>query len=158
MAGRKIWQDMHQLGSKILHTTLFVLSSPYFINLEASRFSKKEVDMSGWKRKVQRFAQGKYSSELPAWGTQSFDAGKLRWSDQTRYYGKEDKDLLYHIPKIDREQIRYTFASVFFPDQATNSEERARFIQFWEQALITCLALTRFFDKEGNEVNPAVRT
>jgi hypothetical protein len=110
--------------------------------------------MSGWNRKVQRFIRGKYSSELPAWGTQSFDAGELRWSDRSKYYGKEGKNLSYRIPKIDREQINHAFASVFLPNQAMNSEERSRFIQFWEQALITCLASTRFFDEEGNEVDP----
>jgi len=155
----RAFENRRALGKSFWELVHFVLDwAVVRYDLEASRFSreKEEVDMSGWKRKVQRFAQGKYSSELPAWGTQSFDAGKLRWSDQSRYYGKEGKNLLYRIPKIDREQIRHTFASVFFPNQAINSEERTRFTQFWGQALITCLALTRFFEKEGNEVNPAM--
>jgi hypothetical protein len=144
-------QALGKLFWELVHFLLDWAMARY--DLEASRFSNKQIDMSGWKRKVQKFVQGKYSSELPAWGIQSFDAGKLRWSDQPRYYGKKGKNLLYRLPKIDWEQIRYTFASVFLPNQAINSEEWKRFFQFWEQALTTSLALTRFFDKEGNEVN-----
>lgn len=50
-------------------------------------------------------------------------------------------------------QIHATFASVLLPEQAITDLERKRFLQFWDEALVTCLAGTRFFNEKGAEID-----
>lgn len=61
---------------------------------------------------------------------------------------------LCYESKIDIEQIRHTFENIFQPDQATNREERDNFYKFWDQALITALTRTNFYENKGKKLDP----
>lgn len=123
-----------------------------------AQFTGEKVDISKWADKaLRKFIAGKYTRDVPSWGDLSIEKGKL-WASNShpRYHGKEDVHLLSRIPRLDTQQIQATFASVFLPDQAIGKSERKRFLDFWDQALVTCLAGTRFFDKKGNELDTAL--
>ena len=117
----------------------------------------EKVDISKWaKQAARRFVKGKYSTDIPPWGQLSIEKGRL-WSAHNRYpryHGREDVHILSRVPKLDVQQIQATFNSVLLPDQAMSDGERKRFLQFWDEALVTCLAGTRFFDEKGDEIAP----
>jgi hypothetical protein len=106
---------------------------------------------------AQRFLAGEFETPMPRWGERCVKEGKL-WSahNHSRYLGKDELHLLRRIPRIDAQQIQATFSLVFLPAQAADESERARFFEFWDQALLMCLAGTRFFDVEGNEITSSL--
>lgn len=124
--------------------------------LDAQRTGEK-VDISKWEKQAKsRFIKGKYSTGIPPWGQLCIEKGKL-WSAHNRhprYQGRREVHLLSRIPRLDIRQIKATFNSVLLPNQAVFDGERKRFLQFWDEALVTCLAGTQFFDAKGNEIAP----
>lgn len=153
---RRAFEKRHALGKAFWELVNLVLDwAAKRYDLRASQSTGKQVNISDWQRKaIRRFGKGKYSNEMSTWGETSIKAGRLRsYSDHPRNYGDQKAALLYRTPRVDTEQIQHTFANIFLPEQATDSEERVRFLSFWDQALTVSLTRTRFFDKGGNEVD-----
>ncbi len=126
-------------------------------DLHHHRYTSKTTDFEKWaKRRMKAFTKGKYATDFPRWGQQSVEEGRL-WSahnSHPRYLGGRDLHLLTRIPRLDLRQVQATFKSVLLPSQATSDWERERFLQFWDEALRTCLAGTQFFDEKGNGIDP----
>ena len=126
-------------------------------DLRDQRPTSKRVDFERWaKHAMKTFVAEKYATDVPRWGQQSIEKGKL-WSahnSHPRYLGREDVHLLTRIPKLDLQQVQAMFMSTLLPNQATSDWERKSFLEFWDEALRASLAGTRFFDEKGNEIDP----
>ena len=119
-----------------------------------AQYSDEKPDFTDWVSEARtRFLTGKFGTAMPGWGEHSLREGKL-WAanNHPRYLGQDDIHLLTRIPRIDAQQMQATFAGVFLPAQATDDSERDRFLKFWDQALLMCLAGTRFYDDKGQEL------
>lgn len=119
-----------------------------------AQYSGEQPDLTKWASDAaHRFLAGEFTTAMPRWGERSLKEGKL-WAahNHPHYLGEGDLHLLSRIPRMDAQQVQATFASVFLPAQATDDSERARFFEFWDQALVMCLAGTRFFDEKGDEI------
>ena len=117
-----------------------------------------QVDVSALVQRASlQFIEGKYSTEIPRWGKMGIENGRLWFANNhPHYYGKTNINLLFRIPKLDLQLIRAAFNSVFLPLQASSDWERERFFEQWDEALVVCLTLTRFFDKDGNAIDPGL--
>lgn len=123
-----------------------------------AQFSGEQSDLTQWVSEVRgRFLADKFATTMPRWGERSLKEGKLCAAcNHPKCLGKGYLHLFSRIPRMDGQQIQATFASVFLPAQATDDLERARFFEFWDQALVMCLAGTRFFDEKGDEIPAAL--
>ena len=117
-----------------------------------------EEEQKGCSQRVsdvcQRFLEGKVETSTPRWGEDSIKQGKV-WArhNHPRYLGKDNLCLLSRVPRIDMQQIQATFCSLLLPAKANDDSERVRFLEFWDQAMIVCLAGARFVDEEGNDIS-----
>lgn len=122
--------------------------------LPEGRAEESPVDLERWARDaVGRFVAGAYSADDQQWGTRSLKDGKL-WApnNHPQYRGQEDVDLFVRMRAIDDEQVQGAFNGIFYPSQAATEIERGRFLKFWDEALLTCLSGTRYYDEKGREI------
>jgi hypothetical protein len=109
-------------------------------------------------RLINKFISGKHLHTMTAWGEESVTSGDLRsYNNLSKYYSDEMRREIHPLcreSKIDIEQIRHTFDNIFLPDQAADRVERDKFFKFWDQALITALTRTNFYDNKGNKLDP----
>jgi hypothetical protein len=152
---RNSFEVREKLGSEFWKLVNFVLDWATVLHeIRRAQYSKTKINIAKLQRKTtQKFARGKYVSELLPWGEVSINNGKL-WSywNHPRYINNRKVSIYYIAPRIDIELIHHTFKNVFLPEQAIDKDERSTFLGFWEQALFSCLTRTKYFDKDGVEL------
>jgi hypothetical protein len=119
-----------------------------------AQYRDEKPDFTEWVSEAkERFLTGKFGAAMPDWGVRSLLDGRL-WAANShpRYLGKDALHLLTRISRIDAQQIQATFAGMFLPAQAADNSERERFLKFWDQAQVMCLAGTHFYDEKGQEI------
>lgn len=152
---RRAFERREELGDEFWRLVNLVLEwAAVRWEIRDAQYSDEKPDFTDWVSEARtRFRTGKFGTAIPDWGERSLREGKL-WAanNHPRYLGQDDIHLLTRIPRIDAQQMQATFAGVFLPAQATDDSERDRFFKFWDQALLMCLAGTRFYDEKGQEL------
>jgi len=155
---RRAFEKRGQLGDSFWQLVAFVLDwAQERHDIRDSRFSGKKVDFSKWMATAtRRFVRSKYATDVSKWGITSVERGNLsHCHNHPQYHGKGKVDLLCRWPRLDGEQMRYAFSGIFLPNQAQNASELQKFLDFWDQALLTSLDFTRSFDGKGNPISEA---
>ena len=156
----RAFENRQTLGSSFWQLVNLLLDwSSVRYEIRDCRVTGKSVDVSKWvDEATTAFVTGRYEAEVPRWGVVSLSKGKL-WAPHNppRYLGnRKNVNILSRVPKLDVTQIKGSFQSVFLPEQATSTVERKVFFDFWDEALVTCLAATCFFDETGHEITNEV--
>lgn len=149
---RNSFEKREELGDEFWRLVNFVLDwAGVLYVIRRAQSNRKKININKLQRKTaQKFNRCNYTGDMLPWGEKSIKIGKL-WSywDHPRYINDRRVSLFYYAPRIDVELIRHTFKDIFHPEQAIEQDERSKFLNFWEQALVTCLTRTKYYDENG---------